>query len=848
MLGLGSWIQRFEGTLSDVRVGELERLWGLAGEALSVITRRMTKTEALSIVKKTAYLMVPDGSRSVTEDLDEDEGRRRRFARSMTNNYKECGPRWGVSLSFLRLLGKKQLADEVYSILMCIPRDARTDYNFMEVLKELTNYAKMHGWQWGREWMDYVDLSTLGWYQMPKYLTTEVQRGLEADAVQWLGEEKVHVSALWDHVTAQQNGVHDFFSKMEMKPTPEILTIDEYINNPFHWSGAGSSSGERLVAELDGKATKMPRVKWNTALAMEREAVLHTFLTNTKIEDKVFIKLQETQKWRLLVNSNFEMFLQMNFFLVAIQRLVRGHPNTPLLSSRSRLNTWTDDAVRLLASGDIVGLSLDQSGFDHQVEQPIKRFAMRVIMDWVIERSLPSDTERLQRVRDNVLFALQGASVNVFGKVFLEVAGIPSGWSWTALLDTIVNYAQYYSVSRFVSGLGFRVLGLLEALFQGDDIAAFVADEAGAAMIVAAYNLLGYQIKSTKININSVEIEFLRMVIGKWGVRGYLNRLVTSILTRAPGAEDPWLAEERARMMVDQASQALARGADKTAVEKFLLRAVMGATKWKKEDSIDWLCSYTCDGGGGWRGFMGGKATKWGRETEETLPKIRLNDNNVLYSYVADELANWGMSGKTVKIYREMMQSVIRLEPGYRKVEGRLVRMVEHMMSERDVTVRRRWRASNVGGRGFAIPEPRYADGVEPTMFRFVLREMLEVDDVMAVETSLLSPGAQQVSRWVRENFTKACWVEWLSGRWHGTSASGVGVSSELVGHHCAVIANEILFFKTMTRTDTTHGKVTFPVMSASLRAAADIVSQPGYWDSSPGGGVVWGKGMIWAY
>jgi hypothetical protein len=762
--------------------------------------------------------------RSVFAELKADETSRMRYARNLSDKtfIDAWGPRWGRSFQLLTQLVEKSqrrmLKDWITKLSSYVNKDT-TDKVLIDSFKVLTTEAKKSGYTWeGVDWQLYVDWSTFGWYLDPADITEEERSAITEDARYWLGEEKVHKSVWFDHVTGQQQGIAEFFDRCVPRERVDWISLDEYCSNPYWWARNGSSDGPRLtVVAEDGKEVRALKTKWNTALAITAEEMKKMMITSQKCQDRVFIKTQETTKWRSLVNSNWELFAQMNWILELLKAIVVSHPNTPLLTDSVKVDLNMVDFGEALKRGGW-GVSLDQSSFDHEVESGVRTAAIEYLLNFVGRWCPLEDRDNYETISKNIKIAIATARVEIAPDVWIsEVSGIPSGWAWTALLDTVVNFAQFWSVHLWTAELGLNTWGVVEPQMFGDDIAAIVAEQQEAIWLVATYQGLKYKATPTKISVNREFVEFLRLVIRQMASKGYLTRLITSMCIEQPGGSMTVDISGKAREWVSKCDQAVSRGADKTAVSKMLLHELKKMTKW--EAAEEWLTTDANYGGGGWEP-VGEQVKRWEFSVDKWMTVKPTESDNLLRSFVSLQTANWPGEVNTAEVYRQMWEQVVKVKPTYRKHTFEEVKVIDSVMTlymqggtPKDVN-NTELRAALTQEMNSIRPKRnlQYSANLDTQL----LNHCIKTDNMEWYEQKVLTTESQAVLEVLKVKATKSVWIAWLKGDWDVKASWGSGVQPTIVTRIAQMYANRML----LRAISQSQGELTKPLLLAILVAS----------------------------
>lgn len=153
---------------------------------------------------------------------------------------------------------------------------------------------------------------------------------------------------------------------------------------------------------------------------------------------------------------------------------------------------------------------MDQSNFDGHQSKGTILAVLRAIGD-TLKRKM-SHSHDIVLVWNAMMRGIEtlGAMVHCGRYRFTWENGVPSGWRWTALIDTLLNIASFRIITRWLresTGLPF-VTNFFRA--QGDDVIFTSTSVWEVQLIIHAYNIFGYEVHPHKTFISRHRAEFLR--------------------------------------------------------------------------------------------------------------------------------------------------------------------------------------------------------------------------------------------------------------------------------------------------------------------------------------------------
>lgn len=127
--------------------------------------------------------------------------------------------------------------------------------------------------------------------------------------------------------------------------------------------------------------------------------------------------------------------------------------------------------------------------------------------------------------------------------------GLPSGWRWTTVLDTILNVCSFRVIARIsMDRIGKKVyIGNFYA--QGDDVIFSTNSELFVKTAIDTYQKIGYEVHQMKTYISTWRGEFLRRSYEPTGVTGYVARSMVNIRFKNPILASPIDKHEQFKCM-----------------------------------------------------------------------------------------------------------------------------------------------------------------------------------------------------------------------------------------------------------------------------------------------------------
>lgn len=665
-------------------------------------------------------------------ELTADELGRRRY-RSKDNIFPEFGPVWGVSLTLgIRLLGRK--GKDVQSTLELLGvRAVRHSDVLAAGLKKLSDYAKKWGELGIRDWKNYVGLELQGGYHVDKDINE-----FYPDIVDWAFKEadnRVNRVDLREGIRQALNVGEYSFDQ----------TIDEYCTL-YDWARPGASTGKRAVILVDGVESKPRKSKNGTAMAMSPDQIKEQVLSWKKQHNKA-IQKRELGKVRAIVNSNNELYLQMDYVDQFLQNGLRGTSWTTLYYSSSQMYKLWEEMGQESLNPQLIKLPLDQSQFDHQAQKD-----MLLIVNEELEHVISARCRRAAarddylRVMKRIKYSLDGGVVEVGEREVAYRNGVMSGWKWTAFYDSIINQAEVYAGKCQVERWKGSVLDLGSTV-QGDDSKLLLRSWSEALLMILGYNKANIEINPSKFFVSDNRDEYLRQVAENGRVCGYVWRAIPSIFFRNPVNRDPPAGDLRAREQVAGWMGLVGRGCEYERVFPRMCEDIAKGNQIPFDDVKTWLFTSVAFGGGGLGDLQVGLGLTSAKR-EYTNVKLPIARNN-------------GLQYLTSKFHLD--PGVVEYEMLKRLEFGKKVKTVELERAKFVPVEERLMPAMKRSGR--TIPAvPNINKDIPPWIQPLVLQTLIKRKDYSAITNYYIAPEHRVYSADLFERSSRRFWLNWCEG------------------------------------------------------------------------------------
>jgi len=544
----------------------------------------------------------------------------------------------------------------------------------------------------------------------------------------------------------------------------------EWMRSPSDWLANGASD----VAALPGAR----KSKFATYAGSTASELADALLDESDIEYKVLVK-RERGKMRNLITTPYSLHVQMSYASDGVMESLFGEEGSipSSLNGGVSVSQW-EHWMKILLIKTMI--PIDQSTFDH-VMKIVKRSgserkpASIIKAIEIIEYMCGNDPLR-KHVFSVIKRRLQNATVRYGDKVWDHTSGILSGWYWTAILGTMINYAEFLAVLELS---GMPEPDKKDTNFQGDDNLSSVLTWDMAFSIVDIYKkYLPVNPKKFFLSGRGSELrtEYLRMVITPDKRVGYPARALGSLLYAnawAGGTVD-------ARSIMDNWSLFSGRGMDPDICWKHCCRDLAGHLRMSVDSVADWMRTPSTVGGGG----------IWGRGVPSRLMVLERREAKLAfiggrqvkvspYSTVPSSVRELAESKLSTMYPRDIVKPVSASL--FNGITGNWVAKdrAKEYLCDCDV----KWATGEKGigiweGRGYSLPKVKTE--VDPMFIQEIVSDNLQSGPTVIAEK--IGADVDLLNRYWRV-LPRAIFVEWLSGGIRLTVGRRWGNAPDVLGH-----------------------------------------------------------------
>lgn len=402
-----------------------------------------------------------------------------------------------------------------------------------KILKKQTSCAKLGGKYINEGWRDLCY-----WETFYGYLPYKGVEALKLEVEKWL-VTPLRLGGPLEEGEYLQMLAREMFKLMEEEwiPPSETLDPEDWVATG-RWMRGRSGTGPATTVEINQKITRTRRMKGVDASLMS-DSDMTAQLTIPTIETFHIMEKSEGGKIRPIVKTGSAMFRKMDYLSQWCEDGFKNSRLSTLFGSAAN-QEWIDrDLLASARNPYLWKVPMDQSNFDwHQSKASIMTI-IAVMGMYISKRIRNRGFDRVWEAMWDSIFA-QPVEVHCGKWKYYWENGMPSGFRWTALIDTLLNITSFRVAVKIASGLKGREIYIAHHRSQGDDVAFATTDLEDVALVMHVYNKLGYEAHPSKTFYSRYRTEFLRKSYEDGvGITGYLARTLLSIRFRSPILEIP---------------------------------------------------------------------------------------------------------------------------------------------------------------------------------------------------------------------------------------------------------------------------------------------------------------------
>ncbi len=392
-----------------------------------------------------------------------------------------------------------------------------------------------------------------------------------------------------------------------ISPCGPAIDITHDIIYQRTWGTAGSSDRYDRNIYVRGRLTKLLKTKNSMALSLTVAEISEAIGKVCRERISVCPKADELGKARHILRSGDAKYLldsYIDFQLLRRPRRWVTEPTSPIFLGQDQWYYHSRAAGQRVAAGDL-SVQFDHSKFDEHQSYTMVKSVSALLVDLVSRGPSPtSDPLVVQCAYESlalsaIVYCCDGQFV---GK---HRGGMPSGWKWTALGDTLLNMAMtIVAWELWAPGVPLKW-----ASMQGDDSLVFVDPKFRGCVfqVAAGLEFIGYELNPAKNYISTTVADFIgHSYLGPNNIGGAASRSLSTIVVRHPFTREFLAPHELVVGMIWNWAMLLKRmeRVGKTAdVWNMVRKDVWGASRLSADDVLAHMVSPKSLGGLGMVGL-----------------------------------------------------------------------------------------------------------------------------------------------------------------------------------------------------------------------------------------------------
>lgn len=274
------------------------------------------------------------------------------------------------------------------------------------------------------------------------------------------------------------------------------------------WVRGKAGTGGKTSIIIDGKTERSRSMKGVDAALMSDERIALELVTPVKEQFHVMEK-SEGGKSRPVVKTSNESNRKMDFLSEIVERGLYGSRFSTLYAGTAGNDLIDLELVELTRNRNYIKVPLDQKNFDQHQSLITIQAVLGAIGDHISTQDIPPEYHQVWSALWDSIFML-GGTVHVGKTQFPWRNGLPSGWRWTAFLDTMLNLASCRVIQRVVEAMRMKPCVMRNLIVQGDDVIFGCDSLLSVRLVMGCYIKVGYEIHPMKTFLSDHRGEFLR--------------------------------------------------------------------------------------------------------------------------------------------------------------------------------------------------------------------------------------------------------------------------------------------------------------------------------------------------
>lgn len=478
-------------------------------------------------------------------------------------------------------------------------------HDLKKLLKEVTGLLKMGGYYIHPHWRHLTY-----WETCYGYVEYKESGSMREEVLDWLVNNRTLGGSLGEatYLTELYRETISLLEE-EWRVPDKLPTAREWVYEGVWMRGKAGTGGQTTI-EIEGKVKRSRRYKGVDAALYDDELILTELFKPTR-EEMIVMQKSEGGKVRPVVKTGNPVYRKMDYLSELVESGFKGSRTSTLFAGPAGNEEIDELWLREVEDFSRLKVPLDQSSFDQRQSRNTILTVLAAIGDYCLQFTNPEkdDYQQVWAALWETL-AVRQPRVIYEKDTFIWGNGVPSGWRWTALIDTILNISSFRVAKRIVEATWKTNLPVFNICAQGDDIIFSTRGVKNVERLVYVYGHLGYLVHPQKTYISRSRAEFLRRSYEPGILTGYSTRTQLTLRFRNPIVPLPISPVERLGSRATLWMLAEQRGAKPRAVAELYLEDAeqMGV---ESSRAADFALTPSTYGGLGMRGDVPGTVGGW---------------------------------------------------------------------------------------------------------------------------------------------------------------------------------------------------------------------------------------------
>lgn len=347
------------------------------------------------------------------------------------------------------------------------------------------------------------------WETFTGYTPPVALHTLRGDVDDWLTVTK-HNGERIDEVTYVGDIIKETQKYMAEEWTlpSQLPSVDEWVESGV-WMRGKSGTGASTTITIEGRTKRTRRYKGvDAALKSNREIAAE--VKTPMVERMRVMQKSEGAKVRPVVVGGNALYRKMDFLSELVENGLRGSRTSTLFTGAAGNEAIDNQWLAEVRNRDSLKVPLDQSSFDNNQSKSTILGVLLGMESYIMgHHDIPMEYKQVWDATWQSLTRICPL-VDMDGETRAWENGIPSGWRWTALLDTVLNIVSFRTACRYSEEYYHTKVPVGRCTTQGDDVIFTTTSVEAVETLVATYQTLGYRVHPHKTYISKDRGEFLR--------------------------------------------------------------------------------------------------------------------------------------------------------------------------------------------------------------------------------------------------------------------------------------------------------------------------------------------------